>query len=658
MKDQLKTQLMRTLILVICFMTGFTLHAQNNYQHTFQDIAELEKSKYERRLNIGNDSPYYNASDNFDIKYYRAEWEVDPEAKLVKGKITSYFVMNKTGNEIAFDLSDNMKVSHITRRNISLSFVQENKTLKISLPNTLLAGSLDSLSVYYKGIPGRGMSFESAVGKPVFFTSSEPYGSRDWWPCKNGTGTKVDSIDIFIRHPTDLTAVSNGVLQSITTDTENKKVTHWKHHYPIATYLIAISVGKYITFDNYLPTRTGQFLMQTYCFSESEKSYRAGVQTIVEANATFSELIGDYPFAKEKYAHVQAPDGMENQTCSFVGGTSEFVLVHEYAHQWFGDKVTCRSWEDMWLNEGFATFMESVFQESKNPDLVTERRATSISNITSSPFGSVKCESNEPSVIFDSELRYHKGAHLLQMLRWILGDQVFWGGLRSYLNDPGLAYGLATTADLKRNLEETSGKDLTYFFDQWYTGQGYPSYHMEWTPIGTKVKLKLDQVTSHSSVNFFKLPVPVLFGNKANGKQKLITVNHQKSGEIFEEEIGFLADTVTIDPDLVLISKDNVIKKTGDPVLGENRTELEIKISPNPVQDLLTVQITIDNPLSLSATIYDLAGRATGNSSIRVTKGTRLYSIGILKDRQPGLYILHLMSANGRYAKSFSFLKF
>ncbi|MEI9957607.1 MAG: M1 family aminopeptidase [Ferruginibacter sp.] len=175
----------------------------------------------------------------------------------------------------------------------------------------------------------------------------------------------------------------------------------------------------------------------------------------------------------------------------------------------FGDKITCGSWQDIWLNEGFATHLASFYNENKYPLTATANRQNEIDNITSQVGGSVWVDdTTNVNRVFDSRLSYTKGSHLLYMLRWILGDAVFLTALRNYQADPTIKYNFARTSDLKRNLEQTSGKDLTSFFNEWFTGQGYPSYNVEWANGGNgNVSIKMNQTTSHPSVSFFELPV-------------------------------------------------------------------------------------------------------------------------------------------------------
>ena len=149
------------------------------------------------------------------------------------------------------------------------------------------------------------------------------------------------------------------------------------------------------------------------------------------------------------------------------------------------------------------------------------------------------------------------------MLRWKLGDQVFLNGLRQYINDPKLAYGFAKTDDLKRNLEQVSGQNLSEFFKDWFKGQGYPSYNVQWAQIGSgHVNIKMNQTTSHTSVDFFELPVALKFKNAT--QQKTIVVDNKTNGETFFRNIGFIADTVLIDPEYWLVTKNNTTAKVPD----------------------------------------------------------------------------------------------
>lgn len=536
------------------------------------DIAATES----RRAGLRMNAPGLRvmASNNFDVKYYRCEWEVDPAVNHIKGNVTPYFVMSTAGNSITLDLSSVLTVSAVKQRGSNVAFVHAGDALTITLQTPLAQGAKDSVTISYEGTPTpvnapfvAGTHGPSAT--PVIWTLSEPYGSRDWWPCKNGLDDKADSVDIYITHPAVYKAASNGLLQSETAIAGSQTRTHWRHRYAIASYLVAFAVTNYNVLDNSVLIGGTNVPFKTYCYPESQVTFQNGVQNTLNAMVQFSNLFGDYPFKNEKYGHVQFGwgGGMEHQTCSFMGSMAETLIAHELGHQWFGDKVTCGSWQDIWLNEGFATHLASIYTEAKYPGNTKTTRTNEINSITSQPGGSVWVDNvNDVNRIFSNRLSYLKGSHLLYMLRWILSDATFFTAVNNYINDPALAYGYVTTANLKSHLEAASGKDLTYFFNQWFTGEGYPSYQVEWYPVGNTVQVKLSQTQSHASVSFFQLPVPLLFRNANTNQQKLVVLNNTGNGQFFVDNLGFEATEVIFDPDVWLITRNNTTTKSLGPL--------------------------------------------------------------------------------------------
>jgi len=543
-------------------LASTTAYSQTQEENkSIHDIAAMERLAHQR---IGGREARTMASVNFDVKYYRCEWEVDPAIRYIKGKVTVYYVITSDANSISLDLMSPLVCDNVTQRGASLTKSQANNTLTINFPSVVNAGTLDSVSIFYQGAPpNTGMgSFELSThsGTPVMWTLSEPYGARDWWPCKNGLDDKADSIDVLITNPIAYKAASNGILQSQTSSSNGTKTTaHWKHRYPIATYLICFAVTNYSVFNNTVQLTNGVLPMQTYCYPESLTSFQNGTINTLNAMQLFDATFGPYPFMNEKYGHVQFGwgGGMEHQTSTFVVNISESLCAHELGHQWFGDKITCGSWKDIWLNEGFATHLASMYMENKYPANVLSTRQSEINNITSLPGGSVEVDdTTNVDRIFNSRLSYTKGSHLLYMLRFKLGDAVFFNALRNYQTDPAVVYGFARTADLKRNLEQASGQDLTNFFNQWFSGQGYPTYNVQWSNAGSgNVWIKMNQTTSHSSVPFFELPVALKFSN--GSQTATVIVNNTSNGEEFIKSIGFVATSVTIDPELWLITKNN-----------------------------------------------------------------------------------------------------
>lgn len=617
---------MYTLRLVFVFIVasiGYSLpystYAQQitNSVAESKGIADQEAAAYQRiSFQQKQTSQVASESGNFDVKYYRCEWEVDPAVRYISGKVTVYYVPKAGISTLNLDLMNTLTVSEVKQRATVLSTQHLNNVLTISLPSVTSAAVLDSLSITYQGSPGPDTGFGAFKnnlhnGVAGMWTLSEPYGSREWWPCKNGLDDKADSIDVFVTHSSSYKASSNGLLKSETPLAGGKTRTHWKHRYPIASYLVCLAVTNYSVFSINVQLGNKFLPIQTFAYPESLTAFQQGTLNTLFAMALFHQKFGDYPFINEKYGHTQFGwgGGMEHQTNSFMINLSEGLVAHELAHQWFGDKITCGSWEDIWLNEGFATHLASFYNENKygqiNWDGILMNRKNEIANITSVPDGSVKVsDTTNVGRIFNNRLSYIKGSHLLYMLRWKLTDEVFFKAIRQYQTDPALVYGYARTSDLKRNLEQVSGVDLTEFFKDWYEGQGYPSYQVQWTPVGIDhVRIKMNQTTSHPSVDFFELPVALKFSNAL--QSQTVVVDHKTNGEIFIKKLGFIPDTAVIDPDYWLITKNNTSQKISDDLNPENF----VKVYPNPIGNEFSVYLRNFSSPETSIAIYNTQGK-------------------------------------------------
>ncbi|MEP7164983.1 MAG: M1 family aminopeptidase [Ferruginibacter sp.] len=638
-------------IFIFLMLTGFSAFAQPTDEYKqINTIAAMERDAHQRIV-YGKEATV--ASNNFDVKYYRCEWEIDPASRYIAGTVTVYFVVTDPASSITLDLLNPLVTDSVKQRGNLLSFVQPADGLQINFSSTINTGTLDSVSIYYKGVPantGFGSFIQSThSGIPVLWSLSEPYGARDWWPCKNGLDDKADSIDVIITNPVAYKAASNGLLQSETTSAGGtKRVAHWKHRYPIATYLICMAVTNYTVFNNTVQLGTVSLPMQTYCYPENLTSFMAGTQNVLDAMQLFHQYFGDYPFIKEKYGHVQFGwgGGMEHQTSTFIVSIGESLIAHELGHQWFGDKITCGSWEDIWLNEGSATFLARFYMENKYPATIISNRKSIVNSITSAPGGTVKVDdTTSVNRIFDGRLSYNKGSYLLQMLWFKLGDSAFFNGLRKYQKDPAVVYGFARTADLKRNLEQESGQDLTIFFDQWYTGQGYPSYDVQWSELGShNIKIKMNQVTSDPSVSFFQMPVALKFRNAS--QEKTVIVDNKFNGETFVRDIGFIPDTVLVDPEYWLISKNNTTGKVVFPSTGNPGVE----VNPNPVQNPLTVYLHDFKQESAYLTLHNMLGQLIYKQNIKLINGAEIVPLNF-SNLSHGEYILKITAGDFKYTK-------
>jgi aminopeptidase N len=360
----------------------------------------------------------------------------------------------------------------------------------------------------------------------------------------------------------------------------------------------------------------------------------------------FSERFGPYPFREEKYGHAQFSmgGGMEHQTMTFIAGFGFEITSHELSHSWFGNMVTTHSWHEIWLNEGFATYCAGLAYERFSPELYWPIwKNNNISFITLLPDGSVYVEdTTSVSRIFDARLSYSKAAFLLHLIRWVIGDDAFFGAIRNYLDDPSLQYGFATTEDIKGYFEQESGKDLTWLFDDWYTGEGYPSYTVQCIYLeGTQVEVNLFQSQSHPSVSFFELPVPLMFKNEEH--DTVLVFDHQYSGQTFVADPGFIADSVIFDPDRWIISKNNKVILSG----SEDLWTQGVHITPNPASQRISITSLYKEILEIE--LYNLAGDQIKTDPMEIIPG-RSYQVDI-SHWSTGTYLLLVTLPDGTVGK-------
>ena len=629
------TILMRTLLLVLFCLLSFNLFSQD-FNETLEDVriaeakSALNQIMHRANLNTGN----------YDLKYHRLELDIDPSVAFIAGDITTYFEAKENMSEITFDLSNNMTVSQVEQRGTLLSFTQNSDDeLVVTLPLIQNIGVLDSLTISYSGNPissGLG-SFvqETHNGDPTIWTLSEPYGAKAWWPCKQDLIDKIDSIDVVITSPQfnpsneEYIAVSNGLELSQVIN-GNDKTTHFKHRYPIPAYLIAISVTNYEVYSHTVSNNGNPFDIVNYVYSESLANAQASTPVTVDIMDLFINLFEAYPFEDEKYGHAEFGfgGGMEHTTVSFMGSYNRNLIAHELAHQWFGNKITCGSWKDIWLNEGFATYLSGlVFENLDGNDTFRTWKQQRISSITSQSGGTVylsDIDTTSVSRIFSGRLSYNKGAMVLHMLRKKLGDTNFFQALQTYLSTPEHAYDYAKTEDFISIVETSSGEDLTEFFSDWLYNEGYPSYTVNWNqPSATEVLIQLSQTQSHPSVSFFEAPVPIrLIGTL--GEELDLVLDHTFNMQQFTETIGFEVQDVVFNPESDLVSANNQ-------VLGVASFEIdnELKVFPNPS----STHITIQKPEALeinSIAIYNAIGQLLYSSEWTQTIDVSSFSNGLL----------------------------
>jgi len=628
-------------------LSGFGQTVESKICHWIQFNSSL-KNNLANNLSSGQK--------NYNIIYGCCKWNVDPNVSFIDGSVTYYFIPGETNFvTMDLDLADPMIVDSIIYNQASIPFQHQSNLLSIFFPAVIPQGIVDSLTIVYHGAPvstgNRSFTQTMHASAPVIYTISEPYGARDWWPCNQDLNDKIDSIDIYVKSPVQFKTASNGLLVS-EDSTSLSRTCHWKSNYPIAAYLVAIAVTNYTVYSEQMVLSNGDTLpIINYIYPEN---LALAMQVLPETQdyiSLFDSLTITYPFSKEKYGHAQFSwgGGMEHQTMSFIGNFNSELIAHELAHQWFGDAITCGSWEDIWLNEGFATYFSGLVVEFFRSDAEWKAwRTSALDRATAQPGGSVYCDDTlNISRIFDGRLSYQKGSCLLHMLRWKVGDDDFFQGIKNYLSDSLLIYGYARTANLKMHFEQVSGMNLTQFFDEWYYGSGFPTYRLEWESSGSEIEIIISQTVSDPSVTFFHVPVPILLIGENN--DTTVIADPSFSGEVFSFNPGFRVEQVVFDPELWIISKDNIV------VEKENPNSEQLEVYPNPGNQIFTIRSKTTDLYAKSLKIVDRLGKEI--YSMDYTDNISKHTVD-LSGRPAGVYFFRIETENGEVVKKVTLVSF
>lgn len=577
-----------SLIFYLLFLLPFFGYSQQNItdDHT-NEIAASES----RRFYKHPPSETERTGGEIDIVYSRFFWEVNPEVLFIKGSVTFYFKPTIAEiSEINLELNNNMSIDSILFRGQKMAHTYYSPfQFKIFLSETLFGETMDSIRIFYHGVPEQESGFGSFTkaehnGVPEIWTLSEPFGAKDWWPGKNDLNDKIDSIDIFVKSPKQYRAAANGLLVSETVEGDYR-TCHWQHRYPIVSYLVAFAVTNYVEFTQYAVVESDSIPIINYVYPEDSAQAASDSQNTAEMIGLFSSLFGPYPFAAEKYGHAQFSwgGGMEHQTMSFMAGFGHDLRAHELAHSWFGNKITLATWHDIFLNEGFATYSTGLSFEHMYNGFYWDIWKSNTRNAAADTLeGSVYvADTSSVSRIFNARLSYHKGAYLLHMLRWTLGDEAFFNGLKNYLADPMLAYRFATVNDFKAHMENAGNVNLSEFFADWYYGEGYPRYgfNIEQMEADGTIHLAIFQEQTSPSVDYFEMKVPVtLYGQ---GSEITYYCENTFSGQEYVFEFpGFKMDSAKFDPEQWLLARLDFMN------LGfEDMSRHRVNIQPNPASE-------------------------------------------------------------------------
>ena len=610
---------------------------------------------------------------SFDVIKYTMNVDLyncysSPYPKSFTGSVILRFKVDSTLNSIKLN-AENFSLIIDSVRLAGVTFTHANDLVTIQLNRTYNVGELVDVKIYYQHKNVSDNAFY--VNSGFVFTDCEPEGARRWFPCWDSPSDKA-LFELMAKVKANVRLGSNGRLADSTL-VGDFLTYHWISDQNVATYLMVITskvnyqlnIGYWHKLSN-----PADSVPLRYYFNTGEDP--SGVMAIMPAMTTwYSQNFIEHPFDKNGFATLNSDfawGGMENQTLTSLcpGCWSESLAAHEFAHQWFGDMITCSTWADIWLNEGFATWSEAFWYESYGGYSAYK---TSINNEASSYLGSnpgwpisdPSWATTTPPVntLFNYAITYAKGACVLHQLRYVLGDPLFFQTLKTYCADTNLKFHSATIPDFIAKVNQVSGADYNWFFDEWIYQPNHPVYQNTYNfeDIGNgqwKVNFFMQQVQTNPP--FFKMPVEVLV-RFADATDTTLYIMNDVNSQQFSWTFNKQPFVFKFDPDRQIVLKagntlvgvpDN-ISKTAHASLSQN--------SPNPAGNTTRIRYAIDEPLKVKLEISDMLGVLMMQQVDKLQPAGE-YEINVdCSGLAPGNYLYKLTAGNTQLVKKLVIIK-
>jgi len=559
-------------------------------------------------------------SADYGVDTCRLALDVDVATKRVRGVMTMHLRASApTLSRVVLDLIDSLTVDSVRTDRGPATFSHAGDTLAVDLGFTLVKGQVAQVSVWYSGRPAADYDFgftwkihhystpDPTDDGPLVSSLSEPEYAHYWWPCKDRPDDKFIS-EVTVTVPAGLVAVSNGALYRSETPPGLPWTWAWRSAYPIAAYLVSVAVSDYVTFGETCVTEaSGPVPLQNWVFAADRARAEIDFAPLCGMLDFLGQRFGAWPFPGEKYGHAEFMWGgaMENQTCTSYGnvlltGTNAYdtIVLHELAHQWFGDSVTPRAWADVWLNEGFATYAEALWAGHGGGDADYHAFLNSHRSLTDWVGESTVYD---PFPIFPGRVIYDKGAWILHMLRGRMGDAAFADLLRAWATGTTRRLGHGHTAEFIALAETYAGEPLDAFFTPWLETDQVPRLLWRQEAVdgaggpGTTLRLTLAQTQPALFDNVYPIRVTTTAGVQ--------TVRARLAAR--ETEFTFALagalQSVELDPERWVCWRAAVAPLGGVGITG---------IYPNPAPaGPVSVAFRLAEPAEVTLRVFDTRGR-------------------------------------------------
>jgi len=521
----------------------------------------------------------YPINKNIDIKHYVFKLSLSDADNEITGTTLVTVNFKEAGmqnfrldfvNKTSVRKDKGMVVDAVSVNNTAVDYTHGNDELIISLPAPSTKNQTLTFTIQYHGIPYDGLRIGATkLGDRSFFNENWPNRGRHWLPIVDHPYDKATS-EFIVKAPSHYKVVSNGLLMEESELGNSNRLTHWKQSVPVSSWLFVLGVADFAV--KYVDEFRGKSI-QTWVYA---KNREAGFYDFDEPTKKVLEFYSNYvgPYAYEKLANIQTPSvngGMETSSAIFYGEDlvtgkrderTRNVVIHEIAHQWFGNAITETTWDDAWLSEGFATFFTLLFIEDEYgkdeylKGIIKARKSVYDMSVKMPDFSIVSERTAEKEDV-TSGITYQKGAWVIHMLRNLMGEKNFKKGIQNYYAKYFNAN--TTTSEFRAEMEKVSGKDLTLFFKQWLYQPINPTINASWKYDANtkKLNVQLQQAQKY----LYNVPVEIGFYKKGASTPTILTMNLKEKDQLFSFPLATAPEKLELDPRALLLNDGKMRKE-------------------------------------------------------------------------------------------------